>query len=275
MNKKTPMVSIILPTYNWREERIRKAIESVLNQTYKDFELIIINDASTNNVEDIIKEYEKKDDRVVYIKNEKNLKLTKTLNKWIDIAKWKYIARQDDDDIWQDKEKLWKQIAFLDAHEDYWLIWTNCIIMDQDENEMYSFNRPRTDKEIRENMMVWNWIVHSTIVMRKTALEKAWWYYNPDWNYMEDYELWLRMWQVCKMYNITDSYIKYRVNRKSVTISHYRKQKWFNVKLMFKYMKYYPKKYFLKGLVYRVRELVIPEKWTKYILQKFRKFNVN
>jgi glycosyltransferase involved in cell wall biosynthesis len=77
-----PMVSIILPTYNWREEWIRKSIESVLNQTYKDFELIIINDASTNDIEKVIKEYEKKDDRIVYVKNEKNLKLTKTLNKW-------------------------------------------------------------------------------------------------------------------------------------------------------------------------------------------------
>ena len=99
MIKKTPTVSVILPTYNWREEWIRQSIESVLDQTYKDFELIIINDASTNDVEKIIKEYEKMDDRIVYIKNEKNLKLTKTLNKWIDIANGKYIARQDDDDI--------------------------------------------------------------------------------------------------------------------------------------------------------------------------------
>ena len=274
MNKKVPMVSIILPTYNWREEWIRKSIESVLNQTYKDFELIIINDASTNNVEDIIKEYEKKDDRVVYVKNEKNLKLTKTLNKWIDLAKGKYIARQDDDDIWSDKEKLKIEVEFLEEHEDYGLVWTNCIIMDQDENEMYSFNRPGTDKEIRENMMVWNWIVHSSIVMRKSDLEKAWWYYNPDWNYMEDYELWLRLWQVCKMHNFTDSYIKYRINQKSVTISHYRKQKWFNLRLMFKYAKYYPKKYFLKWLAYRLWELTIPEKWTKYILKKFRNFKV-
>lgn len=274
MNKKTPTVSVILPTYNWREEWIRKSIESVLNQTYKDFELIIINDASTNDVEKIIKEYEEKDDRVVYVKNEKNLKLTKTLNKWIDLAKGKYIARQDDDDIWQDKEKLKRQIEFLEEHEDYWLVWTNCIIMDQDENELYSFNRPSTDKEIRDNMMVWNWIVHSSIVMRKSDLEKAWWYYNPDWNYMEDYELWLRLWQVCKMHNFTDSYIKYRINQKSVTISHYRKQKWFNLRLMFKYAKYYPKKYFLKWLAFRLWELIIPEKWTKYILKKFRSFKV-
>ena len=274
MDKKTPTVSVILPTYNWREEWIRKAIESVLNQTYKDFELIIINDASTNDVEKVIKEYEKKDERVIYVKNEKNLKLTKTLNKWIDLAKGKYIARQDDDDIWADKEKLKMEVEFLEEHKDYGLVWTNCIIMDQDENELYSFNRPSTDKEIRDNMMTWNWIVHSSIVMRKSSLEKAWWYYNPDWNYMEDYELWLRMWQVCKMYNFTDSYIKYRVNQKSVTLSHYRKQKWFNLQLMFKYMKYYPKKYFLKWLAFRLWELIIPEKWTKYILKKFRSFKV-
>jgi glycosyltransferase involved in cell wall biosynthesis len=76
-----PLISIILPTYNG-EKYIKDSIESVLNQSYKNFELIIINDASkTNKVEEIILNYQKKDKRVIYIKNEENLKLTKTLNK--------------------------------------------------------------------------------------------------------------------------------------------------------------------------------------------------
>ena len=76
-----PLVSVILPTYNGKSEWLSESIDSVLNQTFKDFELIIINDASTNGIEDTILKYKKKDSRIVYLKNEKNLKLTKTLNK--------------------------------------------------------------------------------------------------------------------------------------------------------------------------------------------------
>ena len=71
MNK-TPLVSIILPTYNWKEKWIRESIESVLNQTYNNFEFIIINDASTNNVEEVIKEYGKKDKRIAKYNKRKN-----------------------------------------------------------------------------------------------------------------------------------------------------------------------------------------------------------
>jgi len=274
MSTESPLVSIILPTYNWRKEWFSTAVDSVLNQTFKDFELIIINDCSTNDIEKTILEYKGKDSRIVYVKNEKNLRLTRTLNKWLKLAKWKYIAREDDDDIWIDEKKIEKQVEFLEEHDDYWLVWTNCIIMNQDWKELYKFDRPRTDKEIRENIIAWNWIVHSSIVMRKSYLDQVWWEYDINWDYTEDYELWLRLMQICKFYNITDSYIKYRVNEKSITLSHYRAMKWNNFRLMIKYAKYYPKKYLLKWLVFRLWELIIPEKWTKYILKKFRNFSV-
>ena len=80
-NKDNPIVSIILPAYNGREEWLSESIQSVLNQTFMDFELIIIDDASTNGIEKVIECYQKKDSRLVYIKNKENLKLTKTLNK--------------------------------------------------------------------------------------------------------------------------------------------------------------------------------------------------
>ena len=81
MTNKNPLVSVILPTYNGKKERITESIDSVLNQTFKDFEFIIINDCSTNDIEKTIKEYEKKDSRIIYVKNEKNLKQTRTMIK--------------------------------------------------------------------------------------------------------------------------------------------------------------------------------------------------
>lgn len=81
MIKHSPLISIILPTYNGKPQWLSQAIESIINQTYQNWELIIINDASTNEIEKTIIEYASKDKRLHYIKNKKNLKLTKTLNK--------------------------------------------------------------------------------------------------------------------------------------------------------------------------------------------------
>ena len=272
MNK-TPLVSIILPTYNWKEKWIRESIESVLNQTYNNFEFIIINDASTNNVEEVIKEYGKKDKRIAYIKNEKNLKLTRTLNKGISIAKGKYIARADDDDIWATETQLQQQIEFMEENEDYWIVWTKADIIDENWNYMYTIDRPWTDKEIRENMLVWCRFVHSSIVIRKNILDKVWWY-NPDWNMVEDYELRLRIWTISKIRNLLNVASKVRINTKSVTSKNYKRQKWMTLKLFFKYFKFYPKKHLLKALCFRFWELIIPPKITRFILNKMRNIKI-
>lgn len=271
--KKKPLVSIILPTYNWKKERFIESVNSILNQSFSNFELIIINDASTNNIEETIEELKLKDERIVYIKNENNLKLTKSLNKWISLANGKYVARADDDDIWSDEKQLKTQIEFMENNLDYWIVWVNAEIIDENWNYQYIINRPWTDKELRENMLVWNRFIHSSIVIRKTILNKIWWY-NPKWNMVEDYELWLRIWAISKMRNLTDINSKVRVNTKSITRKNYRKQKWMTLKLFFKYFKYYPKKYYLKALCFRFWELIIPPQIIRYILKKMKRIGI-
>ena len=118
------LVSIILPTYNGKVEWLSQAIDSVIVQTYTHRELIIINDASTNDIETTIMEYVAKDKRIKYYRNEINLKLTNTLNKGLKIAQGAYIARIDDDDIRCDKEKLEKQIVFMEQNAGYGLCGT-------------------------------------------------------------------------------------------------------------------------------------------------------
>jgi glycosyltransferase involved in cell wall biosynthesis len=107
-----PEISIVLPAYNC-EAFLTEAIESILNQTLKDFELIIINDGSTDKTEDVVKSFS--DARIIYLKNETNSGLVYTLNKGIDIAKGKYIARMDGDDI-SLPTRLAKQKAILDEN---------------------------------------------------------------------------------------------------------------------------------------------------------------
>lgn len=273
MTNKSPLVSVILPTYNGKKERISESIESVLNQTFTDFEFIIINDCSTNDIEKTIKDYEKKDSRIIYVKNEENLKQTKTMSKWIALSKGKYIARIDDDDIRADKTQLQQQIDFMEKNTDYWLVWTNADIIDQNWKFLYRLNRPGTDKDLRDNMLVWNWFIQSSIVIRKETLNKVWWY-DPKWNLVEDYEMWMRIGTVSKMMNLLNILSKVRINPNSVTRKNYNKQKRMTIRLILKYCKYYPKKHLVKWLCFHIWELIIPQKITRYILNKIRNIKV-
>ena len=134
-----PLVSVILPTYNGNKSRLSEAINSILSQTFSDFELIIINDASTNNIETTILRYAEQEPRIVYVKNDINLKLTATLNKALWLAKWEFIARIDDDDIRIDTEKLQKQVNFLKEYQEYGMCGAKHIISIDEEGKELQF----------------------------------------------------------------------------------------------------------------------------------------
>lgn len=266
---KNPLVSIILPTYNWKSERLSESIDSVLNQTFKDFELLIINDCSTNDIEKTILKYKKQDSRIVYLKNEKNLQLTKTLNKWIEHAKWKYIARIDDDDIRVSKDKLEKQVKFMEENPDYWLCWAwDVITIDEDWKIINKVKMRLSDSEIRNHILQSNQFTHSSIIMRKAVLDKVW-LYNPQYNKAEDYELWSRIGINNKFANLENVKIKYRINSKWVCANNYNYQKRLTLKICFKYWKHYPN--FLKSLVLRSWDFLLPEKLKTNLLNIFKK----
>ena len=108
-----PKVTVVMPVYNTNPEFLRQTIDSILNQSFRDFEFLIINDASTTNVKDVILSYN--DKRIVYVENEQNLGISKTSNKALQLAKGQYIARQDHDDI-SEPDRLMKQVRILDEN---------------------------------------------------------------------------------------------------------------------------------------------------------------
>ena len=115
-------ISVLLPVYNTKEAYLRETIESILHQTFKDFELIIVNDASTDsNVEKVVKSY--KDRRIRYFKNPVNLGISQTRNRLIELAKGKYLAVMDHDDIALPK-RLAEEVAFLDKHSEVGVVGT-------------------------------------------------------------------------------------------------------------------------------------------------------
>jgi len=203
-----PKISVVMPNYNC-EKYLPEAIESILNQTFTDFEFIIVDDGSTDKSWEIIQEYAKKDDRIIAIKNEKNLKICKTLNKWLELVRWKYIARMDSDDI-AEKEWLDKVYNKIISNSELWLVGSNFIIIDKFWKKMWEKQFPETDKECKNAIWFRNPFAHNTIIFRKKCFEDFWWY-DEKYLYAEDLELWIRFWQKYKFYNIQENLVRYRV----------------------------------------------------------------
>ena len=130
--KGNPKVSVVVPANN-AERYISEAIESVLNQTFEDYELIIVNDGSTDRTEDIILDYQKMDPRIIYLKNEENLRICRTLNRGLEAARGDYIARMDADD-WSYPARLEKQLDYMRNNPDVVLVGSFIHVADGDMN---------------------------------------------------------------------------------------------------------------------------------------------
>ena len=206
-NKK-PLVSIILPTYN-RVNLLIKAINSVITQSYKNWELLVIDDASTDETEVKMKEISRKEPRVRYLKIEKidSPGIAKYLNLGIENSKGKYIARLDDDDVWNHNNKLNQQVEFLESNQEYVLVGGGLVMVDSNEKELYKFFKKETDDVIRKNALLSNPFIHTTVMFRKDSAVSIGGY--KDIKLAEDWEFWLRLGQIGKFYNKKEYYADY------------------------------------------------------------------
>ena len=185
-----PAISVILPAYNC-EKYLVQAIESVLQQTFTDFEFIIINDGSTDGTDKIIRSFS--DPRIVYQANNANKGLVFTLNKGIDIAKGRYIARMDGDDIAY-SERFEKQLNYLNKKSNVDLLATVVSLIDENNQPCGTWHSDQmniSEQDIRNQLPKDNCIAHPTI-MGKTQYFKTY-KYNHTQSQSEDYDLWLRM----------------------------------------------------------------------------------
>lgn len=214
-----PKVSVLLPVYNG-EKYLHEAIESILHQSYKDFEFIIINDGSTDNSENIIKEFY--DPRIRYIK-QVNHGLAATLNNAIEISEGLYIARQDQDD-YSHPERIRKQIEFLESHLNCVVVGTWAKDIDITFNRKmlerrYGYKRPPIeDYAIKYHLLFDSPFIHSSVMMRKTIFNKNFMYSTDnDRQPPEDYELWSRIGRFYEMRNIPEILHNYRRGPNSMT----------------------------------------------------------
>lgn len=210
----SPKISVLLPVYN-AENYLKEAIISVLNQTFKDFELIILNDGSTDNSENIIQAFT--DSRIRYVANETNLGLIKTLNKGIALSTGKYIARMDADDICS-TNRFEKQFSFLEQNVKVVLCGSWAKIIDEFGNIKGRIKRIDTNELIRANMLFTTPFIHPTVMIRREAIVNN--SYNQDAKHCEDLELWVRMSQIqdYQFHNIPDYLLFYRIHSLNISV---------------------------------------------------------
>ncbi|MDB5282007.1 MAG: glycosyl transferase family 2 [Bacteroidota bacterium] len=206
-----PAITVLMPVYN-AQLHLKEAIESILNQTFTDFEFLIINDGSTDNSEQIIKSYS--DPRINYVKNEANIKLIATLNNGFAIAKGQYIARMDADDI-SLPERLAKQFAFMESHPEVSLAgtWFESI------GEINAPGKYESDINlIRLKMLYQTQFCHPSVIIRKEAIKSIPVPFDPAFIHAEDYELFSQLTYHGITTNIPEVLIKYRVHAANVSI---------------------------------------------------------
>ncbi|WP_262916872.1 glycosyltransferase [Bacteroides acidifaciens] len=197
-----PKVSIIMATYNC-ESTLRGSIDSILHQSYKDWEFVICDDCSKDSTFSILKEYEQKyPGKFVILQNEKNLKLSFSLNHCLDNCKGDYIARMDGDDI-SVENRLERQVQFLDEHPEYALVGTSMLPFNEKGDRPIRYAKPEPNKN---DMLNRSPFFHATIMMRKEA-------YNMIDRYLvskrttraQDYDMWFRFFaRGLKGYNLQE-----------------------------------------------------------------------
>jgi len=269
-----PLVSVLMPAYN-SEEFIGLAIESILNQTFTDFELIIIDDHSVDKTWEIIKEYKKQDRRIIALRNENNLKICRTLNRGLDIAKGQLIARMDADD-WSYPERLEKQVALMEKDKAVVVSGAGIAVCDE-KLQIGSYRMyHESDNEIRQHLFRYSPFCHPVIMMRTEAVKNVSGYSVFLYD-AEDYDLYFRLGLAGKFANLPDCLLKYRINSNSVSVKRARRQEKITLFIRLKAVYEYSYRMTSADGIYFAGQLlshyVIPPKAKIWLFNKIRNKN--
>lgn len=203
---KLPKVTVLMSVFN-DEEFCREAIDSILNQTFRDFELIILDDASTDKTQEVLQSYD--DPRIVVIRNERCLGLTKSLNVGLRHVQSKYVARLDGDDVAL-AERLEKQVLFLDEHPGVGVVSNPYIKINSAGGEIGFQQLPTSDQAIRSRLFVANPFCHTSSMFRRHCVERVG-SYREVFKMSQDYDLWLRIAEEFQVGNLEEPLCKVRI----------------------------------------------------------------
>lgn len=212
-----PRVSVLMAVFNG-ERYLRKAIDSIRNQTFTDFEFIIVEDGSTDGSPAILKDCAKQDTRIRHVQNPSNLGLIDSLNRGLQLARGEYIARQDADDISM-PQRLASQVEFMDDHPQVGVLGTWMTNVDE-ESRRTVWKTPTSHPLICWSLLFNSSIAHATVMVRRCVLDEDI-PYRPEMLHSEDYDLWSQLSEKTLMANLPHClYLRRRhENRVSVRYS--------------------------------------------------------
>jgi len=212
----SPIVSVVMPVYNG-EKYLEEALKSILCQTLTDFELIVVNDSSTDSSSFIVEEFARQDSRIRFYNNERNLGLPQTLNRGLELVRGDYIARMDQDDI-SLPERLEKQIQYMQTHLEMDICGSWAEVIGDRAGEIWKY--PTGHDEIFAGMLFANMLVHPSVVMRTSAIRQYALYYDGNATHIEDYDLWSRALPLLQFANFPESLLMYRLHGSNTSDLH-------------------------------------------------------
>lgn len=213
-----PPVSVLMPVHNG-ESFLHESIESILSQSFTNFEFIIINDASDDNTEQIILSYS--DERIRYYKNQTRQGIANTLNSGLKLCKGELIARMDADDI-SEKDRLLTQVNFMKKHTSVSLAGSYISLFGDNINRIKKY--PLTTKQINWAIFTTNPVAHSSVIFRASLYNAGNFFYQKEFSPSEDYELWSRLALICNIANIPEMLVRYRLHASQTSIVQQQEQ---------------------------------------------------
>lgn len=264
-------VSVVMSVYNG-EKYVKTAVESILAQTFTDFEFIIINDGSTDGTARILSNYQ---DARVRLTHQEHLGLTRTLNRGIRMARGEYIARMDVDDI-SLSERLKKQVDFLEDNPDVGVVGTAYYEIDSEGRTIGRKIFPVEDEELRKALIRYNPLFHGSVMIRKSVFDQVG-LYNESFIRAQDYELWFRIARHFKLANLPDLLAMRRYEDMNISVSAEKQQISFAISARIKAIRegqypWYNCAYLLRPFIAAKSPSAI-KKWIRKRILKSRKWS--
>ncbi len=217
----TPLVSVVMPVFN-AGEFVGRAIESIQNQTYRNFEFIVVDDRSSDNSWEVIKEKAKKYDNMKVYRNTQNLKSGKTVERAIAHAKGAFLARMDADDIAL-PSRLEKQVAHLLAHKKTVAVGGQCILIDRSGSMIGQKLFPTDFAQIYKYIFQFCPLQQPTMMIARDRLPENFDFYGHGMTPVEDVELLFKLFRHGKVENLSDFVLMYRIHGKNVSLVNFKK----------------------------------------------------
>lgn len=278
--KRTPLVSVVMPTYN-AGIFLRLAIDSILNQTYQNIELIIVNDFSNDKTAEILNFYKRQDKRIKVITNRINLGVSRSANIAISEAKGQFIARMDSDDM-ATSDRIEKQVNFLNKHKKVVAVGGQCELIDKDGEKIGAKKFPSDYKNIKSMVFSSVPIQQPTLMINKGLLPENFVWYDNNFTSAEELELIFKLFKLGSVRNLKSIVLKYRIHPNNTSLSNPKKTFFLTLKTRIKGVLNYGYVPTLSGILNTILQIIfvglVPNRWIYPVymyVRGMRKFRIS